>query len=68
MPLVERVTMHKDLQKKRSLTAGDAIRVMRENGVEISEKEAEEILDFLYFLAKLTVNQYVKDNSSDRIK
>jgi len=60
--------MHKDLQKKRSLTAGDAIRVMRENGVEISEKEAEEILDFLYFLAKLTVNQYVKDNSSDRIK
>ena len=68
MPLVERVTMHKDLQKKRSLTAGDAIRVMRENGVEISEKEAEEILDFLYFLAKLTVNQYVKDNSSDSIK
>lgn len=68
MPLVERVTMHKDLQRKRSLTVGDAIRVMRENGVEISEKEAEEILDFLYFLAKLTVNQYIKDNSSDRIK
>jgi len=68
LPLVERVTMHKDLQRKRSLTVGDAIRVMRENGVEISEKEAEEILDFLYFLAKLTVNQYIKDNSSDRIK
>jgi hypothetical protein len=60
--------MHKDVQQKRSLTTKDAIKVMRENGVEITEKEAEEILDFLYFLAKLTVNQYIKQNSTDRDK
>ncbi len=60
--------MQKDLQQKRSLTTKDAIRVMRENGVEISEKEAEEILDFLYFLAKLTVNQFINDNSPDKDK
>ncbi len=60
--------MQKDLQQKRSLTTKDAIRVMRENGVEISEKEAEEVLDFLYFLAKLTVNQYIKENSPDKDK
>lgn len=61
MLLVERVAMHKDLQKKRNITTKDAIRAMNENGIQISEKEAEEILDFLYFLAKLTVNQYIKN-------
>ena len=30
-----------------------------ESGLEVNEKEAEEILDFLYIIAKLTVNQYV---------
>ena len=28
-------------------------------GSEVSEKDAEIILDFLYFLAKLSVNQYL---------
>ena len=38
---------------------------MRENGVEVSEKDAEIILDFSYFLAKLTVNQYVNNQQDD---
>lgn len=37
--------------------------MLSDEGLEINEKEAEEILDFLYFLAKLTVNQLVKGNS-----
>lgn len=57
--------MHKDLQRKRKITTKDTIRVMNENGIQVSEKEAEEILDFLYFLAKLTVNQYVNDSQGE---
>jgi hypothetical protein len=53
--------MNKEKLKKRSITTGDTVKVMQENGMEISEKDAEIILDFLYFLAKLTVDQYVND-------
>ncbi|TFF36150.1 hypothetical protein [Mucilaginibacter psychrotolerans] len=49
---------------KRNVTPAQAVRVLSENGLHVSEKEAEKILDFLYFLGKLTVNQYIKDNSS----
>ena len=59
--------MHKDLQKKRNITTKDTIRAMNENGIQISEKEAEEILDFLYIIAKLTVNQYINDKGKEEI-
>ena len=59
--------MHKDLQKKRNITTKDTIRAMNENGIQISEKEAEEILDFLYIIAKLTVNQYVNNEGKEEI-
>jgi hypothetical protein len=49
--------------EKRNVTTEKAIKTLRENGVEVSEKEAQEILDFLYFLAKLTVSQHVKNNN-----
>jgi hypothetical protein len=49
------------LKKKRNITIGDTISVLNKNGVKVSEKDAEVILDFLYFLAKLTVNQYVNN-------
>ena len=50
----------------RSITPEKAQKILLQNGVEVNEKEAEEILEFLYFLAKLTVNQYVnnKDNKN----
>lgn len=41
------------------------MKAIRKNGVEVSEKEAQEILDFLYFLAKLTVNQYFNSNDKN---
>jgi len=45
-------------QAKRKITPEQAIKILRKNGIEATEKDAEIILDFLYFLAKLTVNQY----------
>jgi len=51
--------MQKEVPKKRSVTVDDTIKALKAMGSEITEKEAEIILDFLYFLAKLSVNQYL---------
>ncbi|MFD0766710.1 hypothetical protein ACFQZI_17745 [Mucilaginibacter lutimaris] len=54
------------LSEKRNVTPQQAIKILEENGYEINEKEAEMILDFLYFLGKLTVDQYIKDASKTK--
>lgn len=54
--------MSKELLKKRNVTTADTVKALRKNGIEVSEKDAEIILDFLYILAKLTVNQYVNND------
>ena len=51
----------KDLAEKRKITPEMAIKYFRKNGIEIDEKKASEVLEFLYFLAKLTVDQYLND-------
>ena len=51
--------------QKRNITAERAVAILKKNGVDIDEKNVEKVLDFLYFLAKLTVNQYVNDDSND---
>jgi len=54
--------MSKELLKdKRKIKAADAVKILGNNGIDISEKDAEKILDFLYFLGKLTVDQYTKE-------
>lgn len=55
--------MNEEDAGKRKITVAQAIKVLGSKGVTIDEKEAETILDFLYFLGKLTVNQYIKDSS-----
>jgi len=50
--------MKAGLSEKRNVTPQQAVKILEQNGLKISEKEAEEILDFLYFLGKLSVNQY----------
>ena len=47
--------------KKRNVKPAQIIHILEKNGVKCSEKEAEEILDFLYLLAKLAVNQYFNE-------
>jgi len=52
--------MMKEPAHKRNITPQKAVEILRKEGYEINEKEVEIILDFLYFLAKLTVSQYIK--------
>ncbi len=54
--------------EKRNVTPQQAIKILERNGLKISEKEAEEILDFLYFLGKLTVNQYFNKDKNSNLK
>ncbi|RCH53604.1 hypothetical protein DJ568_16785 [Mucilaginibacter hurinus] len=44
--------MNKSVYKKRSVTTKDVIQCLNKNGVQVSESEAEEVIDFLYFLAE----------------
>ena len=55
----------KDLAEKRNVTPEMAVKILRKNGVEVDEKKASDILDFLYFLAKLTVKQYIENGKGD---
>ena len=48
------------LKEKRKITPAAAVKMLKESGREVTEKEAENILDFMYFLAKLIVNQNFK--------
>ena len=54
-----------NLTEKRNITPEMAVKILRKNGVEIDEKEAVEILDFLYFFAKLTVDLYINDPNGE---
>jgi hypothetical protein len=53
--------------KKRSVTIAEATKLLKNNGLQLDEKDVEIILDFLYFLAKLTVNQYINSQDSNPV-
>ena len=66
--LVERseeiqIIMNDSYQIKRNVTVADAIKDLREKGVEVTEKQAAEILDLMHFLASLIVKQNFSDDS-----
>jgi len=50
----------RNLAEKRNITPEMAVKILRKNSVEIDEKKAVEVLDLMYFLAKLIVNQNFK--------
>jgi len=52
--------MRNKLLEKRNITTEKAIEVLARNGIIVTPKKAEEILDLMYFLAKLIVNQNLK--------
>ncbi len=56
--------MKAGLSEKRNVTPQQAVRILKQNGLKISEKEAENVLDLMYFLAKLIVNQNFKNENS----
>jgi len=52
--------MDANSKEKRNVSTAQAIAILKKNGVEIDEKNAEKVLDLMYFLAKLIVNQNFK--------
>jgi hypothetical protein len=58
--------MKNDQCEKRDITPIQAANILAQHGTHVTEKEAEIILDFLYFLGKLTVDQYIKENTTDK--
>jgi hypothetical protein len=48
------------LSEKRSVTPKQAMKILSKNGTDVSETQAKEILDVMYFLAKLIVNHNFK--------
>lgn len=48
------------VNEKRNITPQKAVEILCKSGINISEKEAEKVLDFMYFLAKLVVDQNFK--------
>jgi len=49
--------MAQSLSKPRNISSNQAIKILEKSGLKVSEKEAEDILDLMYFLAKLLVKQ-----------
>ena len=49
-----------NLTEKRKITPEMAVRILKKQGIEMDEKKASEVLDMMYFLAKLIVNQNFK--------
>jgi len=52
--------MEKDTEKKRKVTLAQAVKVLEKQGIKMDEKEVEKVLEIMYFLAKLIVNQKFK--------
>ncbi|MGK9118260.1 hypothetical protein [Olivibacter jilunii] len=49
--------MLKKTFEKRSIAPNQAIKILEKSGLKVSEKEAEDILEIMYFLAKLLFKQ-----------
>lgn len=37
-----------------------AVEILAKNGIKVNEEEAKKVLEILYFLVKLSVDQYVR--------
>lgn len=49
--------------EKRNITPDQAVRVLRKNGIEVSEKDARKILDFMYIIAKLAIREHFSEDT-----
>lgn len=52
--------MRNILQKKRNITPEKAVKILSKNGINIDKNDAAEVLELMYFLAKLIVDQNFK--------
>lgn len=51
---------------KRTITPQKAIKILQENGTNVSQNEAELILDFMYKFANLSVKQVINKASGEK--
>jgi hypothetical protein len=49
--------MKAGLSEKRNITPQQAVKILEQSGLKVTEKDAEKVLYIMYFLAKLIVNQ-----------
>lgn len=56
--------MRRDNSIKRSISTLEARAILKENGIELSEEKAEEVLELMYFFAKLIVDQRFENEDS----
>jgi hypothetical protein len=54
------------LTEKRNITPEMAVKILQRSGVQIDEKKAAEVLDLLYILAKITVNQILSKHENEK--
>lgn len=47
-------------KKKREVTPEMAIKILKAHGKEVTPEEAKLVVDFLYKLAEMAIDQYVK--------
>jgi len=52
--------MRNTLNQERNITPEKAIKILSKNGINIDKKDAEEMLELMYFIAKLIVDQNFK--------
>lgn len=63
---MQRITYKKPgIFTDRKVTIDQAMKILRNNGIETNEEQAKEILDFLYLLAKMHRDQNPQDASFD---
>ena len=52
--------MRNTLNRERNITAEKAMEILSKNGINIDKNDAQEMLELMYFLAKLIVYQNFK--------
>lgn len=48
------------IPERRSITPEKAVEILKQHGTKVTVAEAKLILDFMYKIAKLSVEQYIK--------
>jgi len=54
--------------KKAAVTPDAAVKILKKHGMDISREEAELVLEYLYYLAQLTLRQQVNYENSRSIR
>jgi hypothetical protein len=51
--------------KIRGVSTSEAIRILHENGLEVTSEQAKQVLDFLYLFAVFSIKQAKQKNDNE---